>query len=206
MLGPKEGVEGDLFTYQARNKTKLKSIEKKELIYTWSVSPKTKITENKGDSLTIDTTGQKKQNLTAFLEVSDKKYGKFCRQRLSLVSQIKEPPYITNHDNYPIIEFPTRNNDEDKARLDHLAIELQNNPKSTGLIVLYQGTDNASKIRTVGRVSQMAYNYLVNKRGIDPKSVSFMQSENPRTTTTYQIYLLRPGSPFPFQVKNKQQN
>ncbi len=41
-------------------------------------------------------------------------------------------------------EFESLAFDDDKARLDAFAIELQNQPDSQGYIIMYQGTDKLS--------------------------------------------------------------
>jgi hypothetical protein len=65
-------------------------------------------------------------------------------------------------------EFDECNNctfDDQKARLDNLAIELQNDPTTRGYIVAYGG--RMSPIGQVEKLMSRAREYLTSQRGID---------------------------------------
>jgi hypothetical protein len=56
--------------------------------------------------------------------------------------------------------------DDQKARLDNLGIELQNDPTTTSYIIAYAG--RTSRAGQSGKLLSRAKDYLVQKRGIDP--------------------------------------
>jgi hypothetical protein len=65
-------------------------------------------------------------------------------------------------------EFDECNNctfDDQKARLDNLAVELQNDPSTRGYILAYGG--RMSPIGQVEKLMSRAREYLVTQRGID---------------------------------------
>ncbi len=58
--------------------------------------------------------------------------------------------------------------DDDKARFDNCAIQVQNIPDAEMYIVIYPGTDRASVTRnTYERLSKRTVDYLVKNRGVD---------------------------------------
>ncbi|MFV0389725.1 MAG: hypothetical protein ACK5NT_13330 [Pyrinomonadaceae bacterium] len=186
--------DGDLVTFVTMNAVTGGSAI---LNYLWSVSPgAARVTSGLGTSaITVDTTGLGGQIITANLEVTDGIYDASCRQRVAgivKVDKIEIPiPSAPLFD-----EFPTVSNDDDKARLDGLALELQNNPSYQGYIIMYPGTNKISKTRNPERLAKMTYDYLVNKRGVDPSRLSVVQGGT-RTQTTYQIWLVPPGAKTP---------
>ncbi len=167
------------------------------LNYVWNVSPGVaRVTSGLGtNAITIDTTGLGGQTITANLEVTDGIYDASCRQRVSASVFVKEVK-IEVKESILFDEFPTIANDDDKARLDGYAVELQNNPSYKGYIIMYPGTDSISKTRTPERLAKMALDYLVNQRGIDPSRLSIVQGGS-RPRTTYQMWLVPPGAETP---------
>ena len=55
--------------------------------------------------------------------------------------------------------------DDQKARLDNLAVELQNDPSTIGYVIAYGG--RLSPIGQTARLMTRARDYLINERGID---------------------------------------
>ena len=185
--------DGDLVTFAALDAVGGAAA----LNYLWKVTPSNaRISSGLGTpSITVDTTGLGGQTVTAELEVTDGVYDASCRQRVvgsTVVERIPEIPIV------PIRfdEFPTISNDDDKARLDGLAIELQNNPNVQGYIIMYAGTDKRSQSRTPEKLSRMALDYLVRERGVDPSRLTIVQGGT-RPTTTYQMWLVPPGASAP---------
>jgi hypothetical protein len=124
--------------------------------YNWSVSAGT-ISGGQGtSSITVDTTGLGGQTVTATLELGG--LDPACSRTASCSTTVKtpiQPP--TKFDEYGDIRF----NDE-KARLDNYAIQLQNSPGAQGYIIAYGNCEGAAQAR-----ADRAKDYLVNTRGID---------------------------------------
>ena len=124
--------------------------------YNWSVSAGT-ITGGQGtDTITVDTKGTGGQTITATVEVGG--LDPSCGRTASASTPIKpKPKPAVKFDEYGNIRF----NDE-KARLDNYAIQLQNEPTAQGYIVGYGSCDAEGTTR-----ANRAKDYLVNTRGID---------------------------------------
>jgi hypothetical protein len=81
-----------------------------------------------------------------------------CTRTASCTTSVKAAiPPPTKFDEYGDIRF----NDE-KARLDNYAIQLQNQPGANGYIIAYGTCEGEAQAR-----ADRAKNYLVNTRGID---------------------------------------
>jgi hypothetical protein len=128
------------------------------LTYNWSVSGGT-ISGGQGTpSITVDTTGAGGQTITATVEVGG--LAPECQRTASCSFTVNQPTVSRKFDEYGDIRF----NDE-KARLDNYAIQLQNEPGATGYIVVY-----AARTGPAGQAqarADRAKDYLVNTRGID---------------------------------------
>jgi hypothetical protein len=139
------------------------------LNYTWTVSPATaSIISGAGTpTIMVDTNGLGKQKVTAILVVDDGSGERVCRQTASASTDVipLPPPKTTCYDCFPFIAF-----DDTKARLDNLAIELQNSPTSQGYIIVYAGT--ASRVGQADRLIKRAKDYLVNERQLDAGRIS----------------------------------
>jgi hypothetical protein len=124
--------------------------------YNWTVSAGT-ITSGQGtSSITVDTKGLGGQSVTATVEVGG--VDPSCNRTASCTTPVRPAAYpARKFDEYGNIRF----NDE-KARLDNYAIQLQNEPTSTGYIIGY-GTCGSEGLNRANR----ARDYLVNTRGID---------------------------------------
>ena len=123
--------------------------------YNWTVSAGT-ITSGQGtSSITVDTKGLGGQSVTATVEVGG--VDPTCNRTASCTTPVQPNPIPRKFDEYGNIRF----NDE-KARLDNYAIQLQNEPSSTGVIIAYGACDTEGMTR-----GNRAKDYLVNTRGID---------------------------------------
>jgi hypothetical protein len=124
--------------------------------YNWSVSAGT-ITSGQGtDTITVDTKGTGGQTITATVEFGG--IDPSCGRTASASTPIKPLPNpARKFDEYGNIRF----NDE-KARLDNFAIQLQNEPAAQGYIIGYGSCGTEGQTR-----ANRAKDYLVNTRGID---------------------------------------
>ena len=123
--------------------------------YNWTVSAGT-ISGGQGtDTITVDTKGTAGQSITATVELGG--LDPSCGRTASCTTPIKPIVGPRKFDEYGNIRF----NDE-KARLDNFAIQLQNEPTAQGYIIAY-GTCDAEGVTRGNR----AKDYLVNTRGID---------------------------------------
>jgi hypothetical protein len=123
--------------------------------YSWSVSAGT-ITGGQGsDTITVDTKGTGGQTITATVELGG--LDPSCARTASASTPIKPIILARKFDEYGNIRF----NDE-KARLDNFAIQLQNEPAAQGYIIGYGSCDAEGTTR-----ANRAKDYLVNTRGID---------------------------------------
>lgn len=123
--------------------------------YNWSVSAGT-ITSGQGTStITVDTANEGGQTITATVELGG--LDPICTRTGSCTTSVKPLRVPRKFDEYGNIRF----NDE-KARLDNFAIQLQNEPDAQGYILAWGSCDGEGQAR-----ANRARDYLVNTRGID---------------------------------------
>jgi hypothetical protein len=130
--------------------------------YNWTVSAGTIVGGQGTSSIQVSTTGLGAQTVTATVDVGG--FDRSCSSSASCstaVGGVERPRKI---DEYGRIEF----NDE-KARLDNFAIELQNNPTAQGYIIAYGG--RRGRAGEAQARADRAKNYLVNERGIDSSRI-----------------------------------
>lgn len=158
--------EGDVITYTADVSYSGTSA----LNYTWTVSPaEAKILSGVGTpTISVDSTGLGSQTITATLVVDDGSGEAACRQvaqASTSVPRIPPPPREGR-------EFDvccSCSFDDQKARLDNLAVELQNDPSTTTYVFGYGG--RTSRVGQADRLGARARDYLVGQRGIDPSRI-----------------------------------
>lgn len=143
------------------------------LNYRWTVSPENaRILSGVGTpTITVDTTGFAAQTITATLLVDDGSGEAACRQSAQALTFI---PPLASREN-PAREFDVCNNcsyDDQKARLDNLGVELQNDPSTTTYIIAYGG--RTSRLGHASSLGARARDYLVTKRGIQPARISVL--------------------------------
>ena len=136
------------------------------LTRTWTVSPQNaRIVSGAGTpTITVDSTGLAGQQITATLVVANGSDDPMCRQTAQAIT------FIPPHEKRTLVgrEFDrccSCSYDDQKARLDNLAVELQNDPTSTAYIFAYGG-----KTGPVGQAEKLltrARDYLINQRAID---------------------------------------
>jgi hypothetical protein len=66
-------------------------------------------------------------------------------------------------------EFPDIARNDEKARLDNYAIELQNDPTSTAYVIVYPG--QRGRPTDVQKHTARVVDYLINSRGIDGRRI-----------------------------------
>jgi len=130
--------------------------ESMTVTYNWTVSAGTISSGQGTSSITVDTNGLGGQSVTATVELGG--LDPSCSRTASCTTSVKAPnPPAVKFDEYGNIKF----NDE-KARLDNYAIQLQNQPGSQGYIIAYGACEGEAQAR-----ADRAKDYLVNTRGID---------------------------------------
>jgi len=165
------------------------------LNYTWTVSPpNARIVSGAGTpTITVDTTGMGRQNVTAILVVDDGSGDRACHQVAQASTSIAPLPT-------PIVqpkkfdEFPSIAFDDDKARLDNLAIELQNAPTAQGYIIVYGG--RRSRPGQADLLGNRARSYLTAQRGIDARRLTIVNGGY-RDTDFFELYIVPQGAQTP---------
>ena len=179
-----------------------------DLKYAWTVNPTgAKVLSGAGTPMiTVDTTGLGGQRVIATLVVTDGTSDPSCRQSAQSVAVVTAP------ERKVIVarEFDECNNctfDDQKARLDNLAVELQNDPSTRAYIIAYGGRN--SPIAQVEMLMKRARDYVVDQRGIDASRLvivngGFREDDNvelwvvpagaeaPRATPTVQAGEVKP--------------
>lgn len=154
--------EGDVITYTAD----VTYSGTAPLNYVWTVSPAgAKILSGAGTpTISVDSTGLGSQPVSATLVVNDGSGEATCRQvsyaATNVVRTPRPPREAREYDVCCNCSF-----DDQKARLDNLAVEMQNDPSASAYIVSYGG--RTSRMGEADRLGTRARDYLVNKRGID---------------------------------------
>ena len=128
--------------------------------YNWTVSAG-RITDGQGTgTIHVDTTGLAGQPVTATLSMGG--YNLDCSATCTV--QFPVPVECKKFDEFPAIAY----NDE-KARLDNYAIELQNDPMSTAYVIVYPG--QKGRPGNVQKHTTRIVDYLVNSRGINAQRI-----------------------------------
>jgi hypothetical protein len=126
-------------------------------VYNWTVSAGT-ITEGQGtDTIKVNTTGLAGQTIRASLSVGG--YNLECAADCAV--SIPVPKLVSRR----FDEFPDISRNDEKARLDNFGIELQNDPTSTGYVIVYPG--KSGKRGEVQQHAARVVEYLVNSRNMD---------------------------------------
>jgi hypothetical protein len=154
--------------------------------YNWSVSAGT-ISGGQGtSSITVDTTGLAGQSVTATVNIGGADPS--CTgTTASCTTPLKPAPRpALKFDEYGNIRF----NDE-KARLDNYAIQLQNDPTSTATIIVYGTCAGEAQQR-----GDRAKDYLVNTRGIEAGRITVVDG-GCRSDLTVQLWIVPSGATAP---------
>jgi hypothetical protein len=163
---PKQVTDGEIITYTAD----VAYSGTNSLRYNWKVTPSSaRIISGQGSpTLTVDSSGLGSQRITAMLTADDGSSYPECSQTVQAVSAIAplEKKIIVAR------EFDECNScsfDDQKARLDNLAVELQNDPSTRGYIIAYGG--RMSPLGQVEKLMNRSRDYLITQRGIDASRI-----------------------------------
>jgi hypothetical protein len=154
--------------------------------YNWSVSAGT-ISSGQGTStITVDTANLAGQSVTATVSIGGADPS--CTgTTASCTTSIRPPaPTARKFDEYGNIRF----NDE-KARLDNFAIQLQNEPTATGTIIVYGSCAGEGQQR-----GDRAKDYLVNTRGIEAGRITVVDG-GCRSELSVQLWIVPSGAAAP---------
>jgi hypothetical protein len=165
------------------------------LSYTWTVSPsEARIVSGAGTAtITVDSTGLGSQRVSATLVVDDGSGDALCRQQAQASTEIvnKKPPVPECK---PFDQFQSVAFDDDKARLDNLAIELQGAPDAQAYIIVYAG--RTSRAGQADKLGKRTTDYLINQRGVDARRITVINGGY-RDTDFIEIWICPPGAKTP---------
>ena len=151
-------------------------------VYNWKVSAGKILSGQGTQTITVDTSGLAGQPISATVEVEG--YSLECHA--SCQSSVPAPPNPTKFDEIGEIQ-----RDDEKARLDVFAIELQNSPGAQGYVIAY-GSKN-KRFGTGQQRGERAKEYLTGTRGIDASRVVVVDG-GPRATGTMELWIVPPGA------------
>jgi hypothetical protein len=185
---PQSANDGDVITFTADVAYKGTSA----LNYTWTISPASaRIISGAGTpTIMVDSTGVGRQSVTAILVVDDGSGERSCRQTAQAITNINAivlPPVKSRI--YDQFEPPAF--DDVKARLDNLAIELQNAPATQGYIIVYSG--RRSRPGQADKLAARAKAYLTKERGIDSSRLVVMNGGY-RESDYFELWLVPQGA------------
>ena len=136
------------------------------LRYVWTVNPSgARVISGAGSpTINVDSTGLGGQRIIATLAVDNGSADPACRQTAQSVAVVTAPERktIVSRD---FDECKNCTFDDQKARLDNLMVELQNDPSARAYIIAYGGrTDPIGQVEVL---MKRARDYIVEQRGID---------------------------------------
>jgi hypothetical protein len=190
VTAPAQVNDGDIVTFTADVGYQGPSA----LNYTWTVSPPAaRILSGVGTpTITVDSSGLGNRRVTAILVVDDGSGDRACRQTAQAATGVGALPNITPPKRFD--EFPSVAFDDDKARLDNLAIELQNSPGSTGYVIAYAG--RGSRAGEGERMGRRALDYLTTARGISRDRLIFIDGGY-RESNAFELWVVPQGAEAP---------
>lgn len=151
-------------------------------VFNWKISAGKIISGQGTPTITVDTTGLAGQPISATVEVAG--YNLECHATCQ--ASVPAPINPTKFD-----EIGEVQRDDEKARLDVFAIELQNTPSATGYIIAY-GSRN-KRFGTGQQRGDRARQYLVETRGINASRLVVLDGGQ-RTTGSLQLWIVPPGA------------
>ena len=188
---PNQVTDGEIITYMADvtyNGTA-------PLRYTWNVTPSSaRIISGLGTStLNVDSTGLGGQRITATLTADDGSADPACAQSaqaVSIIAPIAKKVIVAQ-------EFDECNScslNDQKARLDNLGVELQNDPSARAYIIAYGG--RMSPLGQGQKLMSRAREYLVSHRGIDASRLTVVNGGF-REEDSVELWLVPSGAAAP---------
>jgi hypothetical protein len=151
--------------------------------YNWLVSAG-RITEGQGSkTIIVDTSGLAGKTITATLSLGG--FNLDCSGSCSV--SLNVPKQTSRR----FDEFPTISRNDEKARLDNFAVELQNDPSSTGYVVIHPGRMLTNQ--AIQRQTNRIVDYLVNSRRIDSQRITTIVGPT-RSATLIQLWIVPQGA------------
>jgi hypothetical protein len=132
-------------------------------VYNWAITAGKIISGEGTNSITVDTTGLAGQSVRATLTM-----GGYNSLNCSATCIAQIPPELPVGRKFD--EFGAIARNDEKARLDNYAIELQNDPTATAYAVVYPG--QRGKPGEVQQHITRVIDYLTNSRGIDKNRIA----------------------------------
>jgi len=166
LSAPSTVNEGEVITYTSD----VSYAGTSPLNFTWTVTPaNARILSGAGTpTITVDSTGLAGQHMSATVAVDDGSGEPACRRVAQASSYIAPQSFRES----PAREFDVCCNcsfNNQKARLDNLVVELQNDPSAKAYILTYGGRSSRSGL--ADRLGARARDYLVGNRGIEPSRI-----------------------------------
>ena len=188
---PNQVTEGEIITYTAD----VSYTGDSALKYTWKVTPSSAhVISGMGTAtLNVDSTGLGGQRIIATLTADDGSSDPACAQSAQVVSNIAPIKKVV----IVAREFDECNNctfDDQKARLDNLAVELQNDPTTRAYIIAYGG--RMSPVGQVEKLMNRAREYMVTQRGIDASRLSVVNGGY-REEDSVELWIVPSGASAP---------
>jgi hypothetical protein len=153
--------------------------------YNWVVSAGTIVSGQGTNSIRVDTTGLAGQSVTATLSMGG--YSLDCSDTCTI--QFPAPIECRKFD-----EFPDIARNDEKARLDNFVIDLQNDPSSTGYVIVHPGTKGRPD--EVQKHTSRVTDYLVNSRGMDGRRIVTLVG-SPRPELMVELWTCPQGAKSP---------
>ena len=153
--------------------------------FRWTISEGTILSGQDTSSIQVSTAGLGGRAITAKVEVLG--YNLDCSA--SCTAQVPQPPQPR-----PFDEFGNIARDDEKARLDTFAIQLQNEPGARGLVVIYPAL--ADRPGTAQRRADRIREYLTMTRGIEPGRID-TRLGGERDALTIQLWIVPAGAESP---------
>ena len=165
LSAPPQVKDGEIITFTAD----VSYSGSNPLNYTWTVSPgSARLLRGAGTpTIEVESTGFAGQSITATLVVDDGSGEPECRQTGTATTVI--PPEDRERPSRQFDVCCSCSFDDQKARLDNLAVELQADPTTTTYVIAYGG--RTSRIGQADLLGSRAQDYLVSQRGIDQSRI-----------------------------------
>jgi hypothetical protein len=153
--------------------------------FNWTVSAGRIVSGQGTDTITVDASGSSDRAIRVSVEVQG--LAPECENRSSTLSTLGLMPF--NLDSFSNISC-----EDLKARLDNLAIYLQQQPELQGHIITYGGRIGMSN--EAGAYAAAIKDYLVNTRGMDASRIVITDGGF-REKLSGELWLTKPGAPSP---------
>ena len=152
-------------------------------VYNWTVSSGTISSGQGTNTIIVDTKGLAGQTVKATLSVVG--YTLDCSASCAVEMPV---PKLASR---KFDEFADIQRNDEKARLDNYAVELQNDPTATAYVIVYPAT--TSRPVDVQRRIKRVVEYLVNARGIDASRILTLTGK-PKSDLAVELWIAPQGA------------